>query len=647
MSITEKLNRIKSCKEDIKQAIINKGVDMTGIAFEGYADKINEISGGASDGTEYIEFDKAVYYENISWAAPNCIQLKFTTPNVECEIDPATGNTTCSGEGHLLTLVIYSPNNNSLYTGTYTANAGNNQVNAGQFNIGGEVDGGGWMYNAGTYFEILPDALGTPNNITDGTIDVKVEGDKLVIKLKSSVINARFTGLLTDCPFEVIVYDSSDYLTVRKNLTSYSSNESDIPKGAFYGMGITDVILLNAQRIPEDAFNDCSNLSSVVIPNALFVGTEAFNNCYALTAIDLPFATNIYSKSFTNCFNLSFVNIPECYHIESEAFINCSALTAIDLPKCKIIGAGAFNSCGALTSVIATECEEVLDTAFASTGLTTIDLPNCGKIGVLAFGYLANLTSVSAPNCAEIMYSAFQGCEALTEVDLSNVYYCNMSDTSAFEMTPFMNGEGTIKVHSSSLAYYQTTYPWSEFAGCLVGAGDPDVVLLANDNGRIYGETTGLYDSYLGFLAIGNDAVISIDLPNASKTPSFQYYPNLQSVNIGKLSVVNENMFLDNYALTTVNLPECTSVSAIGFTNCTALTTVNLPKCNILGDNAFSGCSNLKTLTIGTEYEGVVANWNCPLPESIEAIYVNPTYVDMYKSDWFWGQYADKIFAAE
>lgn len=753
MGVVEKLNQIKSCKESIKQAIINKGVDMEGVAFEGYADKINEISGGASDDTEYIEFDKAVHYESMG-AVPNCIQLKFATPNLEYGTDPNTGNSTWSGGGHLLTIALYSENGN-LTTGTYTANEGNNQVNPHQFNIGGDVDMGGWTTHTGTYFEILPDSLGTPTDITDGTIDVKVEGDKLVIKLKSSVINARIQCPLSECPFDVVVYDPTDYLTMRKNITSYSSVELNIPDGAFYGMGITEVSLPNAYAIPTDVFNNCTNLTTVDLPNVMSFGQRVFYNCSSLQSIDLPLLTDAGGESFQGCSSLSSVNLPKCQTVGGNVFFQCSSLQSIDLPecvfvgldafnqcsnletvnlpkcttvesqafmstslseinlpectnicqnafqgimnlgtadipKCKEIGSAAFSGCENLLSVIATDCEKIFDMAFMGAGLGGINLLKCGRIGAMAFAWCNNLTSVYAPNCAEIAGGAFQGCQALTELDLSNVYYCSISDLSVFDMTPFMNGEGTIKVHSSSLAFYQANSPWIELSERLVGTGDPDVVLLAIDSdGKVYGETTGLYDNYLGFLAIGNDAVISIDLPNASNAPYIQYYPNLQSINLGKLNTTQTGQFCDNSALTTVNLPECTTVNnetfircfnlttvnlpkctfvsdwAFGecvnltaidlpectfvgsniFTNCTALESVSLPKCSGFGSGVFSGCNNLKTLTL-SEYEGVSMLFE-PLPESIEKIYVNPSYVENYKSDWFWGQYADKIFAAE
>ena len=46
MTTVEKLNNLISIKSDIKTAIENKGVDMTGVSFPGYASKIGEIASG-------------------------------------------------------------------------------------------------------------------------------------------------------------------------------------------------------------------------------------------------------------------------------------------------------------------------------------------------------------------------------------------------------------------------------------------------------------------------------------------------------------------------------------------------------------------------------------------------------------------------
>ena len=45
MSIADQLTQLNQIKLDIKQALINKGVDMTDVSFAEYASKIAKISG--------------------------------------------------------------------------------------------------------------------------------------------------------------------------------------------------------------------------------------------------------------------------------------------------------------------------------------------------------------------------------------------------------------------------------------------------------------------------------------------------------------------------------------------------------------------------------------------------------------------------
>ena len=54
--LIDNLNTIESIKTDIKAAIEDKGVDMTGVSFPGYASKIGEISGGGTVGWDQKSF---------------------------------------------------------------------------------------------------------------------------------------------------------------------------------------------------------------------------------------------------------------------------------------------------------------------------------------------------------------------------------------------------------------------------------------------------------------------------------------------------------------------------------------------------------------------------------------------------------------
>lgn len=48
MTLIDNLNAIDNCKKDIKNALEKKGVDMTGVAFAGYAEKILQLESGDS-----------------------------------------------------------------------------------------------------------------------------------------------------------------------------------------------------------------------------------------------------------------------------------------------------------------------------------------------------------------------------------------------------------------------------------------------------------------------------------------------------------------------------------------------------------------------------------------------------------------------
>ena len=63
MSLIDNLNAINNCKEGIKNALINKGVDMTNVSFSDYAKKIN-------DSCNIIPFDNKLTADNINYIIP-------------------------------------------------------------------------------------------------------------------------------------------------------------------------------------------------------------------------------------------------------------------------------------------------------------------------------------------------------------------------------------------------------------------------------------------------------------------------------------------------------------------------------------------------------------------------------------------------
>ena len=66
MAISDKLLQVNQVKQDIKVALENKGADLTGVEFDGYAEKIDEIETGEGDILYYgtgLDGTSSPYYE--------------------------------------------------------------------------------------------------------------------------------------------------------------------------------------------------------------------------------------------------------------------------------------------------------------------------------------------------------------------------------------------------------------------------------------------------------------------------------------------------------------------------------------------------------------------------------------------------------
>ena len=167
--------------------------------------------------------------------------------------DPNTWQTIWEGEGNYLAADIYSADG-KLYTGEYKACAVGGVVGEGEFGIGYDttVDWG-WgpmeMKDWGTCWWTVADGATSAVKILDGTMTVAMEGDNVVIKLKSSIVNAKFTYPVaqfvdgTGAPIEVVNLGGGegndpapDYTEFTKLLIvqpNQAYNESGQPTGEY------------------------------------------------------------------------------------------------------------------------------------------------------------------------------------------------------------------------------------------------------------------------------------------------------------------------------------------------------------------------------------------------------------------------------
>ena len=171
-------------------------------------------SGNTGDDTDYVELTSLISATSNVANGTKSLTINVGQEGLSSTTDPTTWQTVWEGEGNYLALDIYSEDG-KLYTGTYNASAVGGTINAGEFGIGwdpGDLWGIGMVFeNWGTcWWNVAGGAAVAAGKVTDGTVQVLVEGTDLVIKLKSTLVNANFTYPVaqfvdgTGAPIEVV-----------------------------------------------------------------------------------------------------------------------------------------------------------------------------------------------------------------------------------------------------------------------------------------------------------------------------------------------------------------------------------------------------------------------------------------------------------
>ncbi len=392
-----------------------------------------------------------------------------------------------------------------------------------------------------------------------------------------------------------------DYITklVQRDWSSLTViTECDIENTILKSVSIPEGVTAHSVAIPEgvtaigdEAFEDCSSLTSVVIPEGVTaIGEWAFAGCRSLTSVVIPDGVKeIGSYAFLRCSSLTSVVIPEgVKEIGRGAFYDCSSLTSVSIPdSVDAICGSTFCGCRALKewSVSSTHPYFKSD----GVGLLTRDgkmlvacLASATKyripegvttIGNYAFDCCSSLTSVVIPEgVKEIGNYAFAGCSSLMSVTIP---------------------EGVKEIG------------WGAFCGCssLTSVVIPD------------GVTTIESKAFAGCSSL--TSVVIPDGVTTIESDAFEDCSSLTSVVIPEgVKEIGSYAFLGCSSLTSVAIPE--GVKKIGyetFSGCSSLTSVVIPDgVKEIGWYAFRGCSSLTSVIIP---EGVTtieseAFENCP-----------------------------------
>ena len=246
------INVSKKGSKWVIELISGEGKEMIWAKFEGAVDALTDPAlggGGNVDDTDYVELTKLLS----ATKNQGVLTINMAQEGISSTTDPNTWQTIWEGEGNYLAADIYSADG-KLYTGEYKACAVGGTVGEGEFGIGYDttVDWG-WgpmeMKDWGTCWWTVADGATSAEKILDGTMTVAMEGDNVVIKLKSSIVNAKFTYPVaqfvdgTGAPIEVVNLGGGegndpapDYTEFTKLLIvqpNQAYNESGQPTGEY------------------------------------------------------------------------------------------------------------------------------------------------------------------------------------------------------------------------------------------------------------------------------------------------------------------------------------------------------------------------------------------------------------------------------
>ena len=149
--------------------------------------------------------------------------------------------------------------------------------------------------------------------------------------------------------------DSEGLLTISGSGDMY---DYGFPSAPWYGSRSrvkSAVIADGVTSIGQQAFSNCTSLTSVTIPDSVMsIGVLAFDDCTSLTSVTIPDSvTSIGNHAFVDCRSLTSVTIPNSVtSIGEYAFYDCTSLTSVTIPdSVTSIGNCAFASCTSLTGI--------------------------------------------------------------------------------------------------------------------------------------------------------------------------------------------------------------------------------------------------------------------------------------------------------
>ncbi len=389
---------------------------------------------------------------------------------------------------------------------------------------------------------------------------------------------------LSDGTLTILDDDAMEDYVVSQEIPWYEQRES-----------ITKVVISDGvTKIGEDAFSNCTNLSSVKIPSSVTrIEAWAFFCCESLKEIVIPNGVEtICNGAFYRCRNLTKITVDKNnkYFSSDEAGVlfNKDKTTIMYYPEgntnteytipdgVTTIGERAFEA-SKLNSVVIPDGVEVIESgAFQFSGIESVTLPNSVQsIGAYAFYWCSGLKSVTIPNGITTISEGTFGMSArLESVAIS-------SSVKIIEKGAFVgcNDLKEIKIPAEVLEF--------DFDGIMIEA------ITVDKNNKCFSS-----DEY-GVL-FNKDKTVLLYYPKESENTEY-------TVPKGVEKIANSAFEGCDNLKSVIISDGVTDIGDYAFQSCKEFVSVEIPdSVTNLGEFVFNGCDNLKTIN----FKGSEAQWN-------------------------------------
>ncbi len=393
-------------------------------------------------------------------------------------------------------------------------------------------------------------------------------------KLKSIYIPSSITYIGKDVMYDCEIEQATIPAIACSNVKSHKLQE---------------VVITSGEYIAENAFADCTALTSVTLPDSVTsIGDSAFRVCKNLTSIELPESlTSIGEYAFSSCKVLTNITIPDgVTNIGDYAFNGCDSLMYNRKGGVKYLGNStnpyivAVNADKNITSaelpdtVKAIYCEAFKD----CENLKRISIPDSvTSIGEYSFYRCKKLTSITIPDgVTEIRGNTFYICDALISITIpdSVTSIGNRAFSGCNKLVEVCNNSSLDIVAGSTSNGYVAKYALNVYS-----SSSGESKLNTTDDGYVfYADDENV--CLVGYVGNAKDLV----LPENYNGENYEIYDwafysckSLTSITIGNgVTSIGDYAFYYCSRLTSITIPDSvTSVGLSAFKACTGLTEIH------------------------------------------------------------------------